>query len=83
MFTPEDEDEAWYSSSEEEEGRSATEPVTDPEVWSDYHSEFLVTLYHQLKDSIAGMGVYVLDKSQFSDFVDYCFAFSSGRKPPC
>jgi hypothetical protein len=57
--------------------------VTDYEEWSDYNSEFLVGLYHSLKDQIAGLGVYILDACQFADFVEFCYRYSSGRKPPC
>lgn len=57
--------------------------VTDFEDWTDYNSEFLVGLYHTLKDQIAGLGVYILDSCQFSDFVEFCYRHSSGRKPPC
>lgn len=56
---------------------------TDPEEWQDYHSEFLVAAWHRLKDHIASMGVYVLDSCTFSDFAQFCFERSSGRKPPC
>lgn len=59
------------------------ETVEDPEVWQDYHSEWLVALWHRLKDHVASMGVYVLDTASFSDFAQFCHAHSSGRKPPC
>lgn len=57
--------------------------VTDLEEWQDYHSEELVTLWHALQDRIATLGVYVLDECHISDFTDFCFRYSSGRKPPC
>lgn len=56
---------------------------TDPEEWQDYHSQFLVTLWQQLTDQVAAMGVYVLDRCHISDFTEFCFTHSSGRKPPC
>jgi hypothetical protein len=57
--------------------------VTDPEVWADYHSEFLLTLWHSLSDQARAMGVPVLDRCQFSDFVGFAFDHSSGHVPPC
>ena len=57
--------------------------VEDAEVWQDYHSEFLVALWHRLLDHVASMGVYVLDAATFHDFAHFCFQHSSGRKPPC
>lgn len=57
--------------------------VDDPEVWQDYHSEFLVALWHRLLDHVASMGVYILDSATFSDFAQFCCDHSSGRKPPC
>ena len=82
MHAHHDDDAHVYSDSEYSD---TGEPhvVTDAEEWSDYNSEFLVTLYHGLKDQIAGMGVYILDACEFSDFVEFCYHFSSGRKPPC
>lgn len=65
------------------ESPHATGTVDDPEEWQDYHSEFLVAAWHRLKDHIASMGVYVLDACTFSDFTEFCFRYSSGRKPPC
>lgn len=62
---------------------TAHDPVADPEEWQDYNSEFLLTLWHQLQDTVAGLGVYVLDACTFSDFAGFCFDHSSGRKPPC
>lgn len=55
----------------------------DAEEWQDYHSEELVGLWHVLQDRIAAMGVYVLDECHISDFTEFCFRHSSGRKPPC
>ncbi len=57
--------------------------VEDPEEWADYWSEELVTLYHGLEDHARAMGTYVLDRCTFPDFVEFCFKFSSGRRPPC
>ena len=57
--------------------------VTDPEVWADYHSEYLATLYHCLVDHAHAMGVPILDTCTFPQFVHFCFRHSSGRKPPC
>ena len=55
----------------------------DVEVWTDYLSEELVTAYHVLKEFIDSQGVPILDTCTFHDFVEFCYAFSSGRKPKC
>lgn len=55
----------------------------DAETWQDYHSEFLVAMWHRLKDHAASMGVYVLDAATFHDFAHFCYEHSSGRLPPC
>jgi len=71
----------YISGSESEDHGGAV--VDDPEVWMDYNSEFLLTLWHQLQDQVASMGVYILDKCTFSDFTEFCFKHSTGRQPPC
>ncbi|ABT14830.1 hypothetical protein NY2A_B431L [Paramecium bursaria Chlorella virus NY2A] len=55
----------------------------DPEVWFDYLSEELATAYHVLQDWYQSQGLPILDRCTFSDFVDFCYKFSSGRKPIC
>lgn len=76
-----DVDVCWSSGGEEE----AAEPdlVVDPEEWMDYHSEFLLTLWHQLQDQVAAMGVPILDRCGIGQFTEFCFKHSSGHKPPC
>jgi hypothetical protein len=56
-------------------------PLTDPEVWQDYTSEFTVAAYHELQEFFARLGVPVLDKCAYSDFADFCFRHSSGWIP--
>lgn len=53
----------------------------DPEIWFDYLSEELATAYHILQDWNHSQGLPILDACTFSDFVDFCYQFSSGRKP--
>jgi hypothetical protein len=53
----------------------------DVEIWTDYMSEELVTAYHVLKEFIDSQGVPILDNCSFHDFVEFCYRFSSGRKP--
>lgn len=53
----------------------------DEEVWFDYMSEELATSYHILQDWIQSQGLPILDACTFSDFVNFCYQFSSGRKP--
>ena len=55
----------------------------DQEVWFDYMSEEIATSYHILTDWIQSQGLPILDNCSFSDFVDFCYKFSSGRKPAC
>ena len=55
----------------------------DPEVWADYLSEELATAYHILQDWIHSQGLPILDSCSFPDFVEFCFKYSSGRKPIC
>lgn len=74
-------EEEYYSGSEGEPQHD--DVVDDAEVWMDYHSEQLLTLWHQAQDTVAGLGVYVLDACTFNDFCHFCYAKSSGRKPPC
>ena len=83
MLLLEDEEEAWFSSSEDEAEQHAQRYEEDPEVWQDYHSEYLVSMYHQLRDYVASTGVPILDRCTFHDFATFCHAKSSGRKPPC
>jgi hypothetical protein len=53
----------------------------DPEVWTDYMSEELVTAYHILLEYVHSQGLPLLDTCSFSDFAEFCYKFSSGRKP--
>ena len=53
----------------------------DVEVWTDYMSEELVTAYHVLKEFIDSQGLPILDACTFHDFAEFCYKFSSGRKP--
>jgi hypothetical protein len=77
-----DHEEPW-DSSDGEVWQPPSNVVGDPEEWMDYHSEFLVPLWHALKDHVASMGVYILDACSIGDFTEFCFKHSSGRKPPC
>jgi hypothetical protein len=63
--------------------RASRNIIADPEVWADYHSEFLVVGYHVLKDQFESMGVPILNACTFSNFVSFCFKHSSGHKPKC
>jgi hypothetical protein len=66
---------------EEEEIEEYSNVEDDPEVWFDFLSEEIVTAYHVLQEFIASQGLPLLDNCQFPDFVDFCYRFSSGRKP--
>jgi len=55
----------------------------DEEIWFDYMSEEIVTAYHVLQEYIASQGLPLLDNCQFPDFVEFCYRFSSGKKPAC
>lgn len=69
--------------SEEEEIEEYSMYEDDAEVWFDYMSEEIVTAYHLLQEFIASQGLPLLDNCKFPDFVDFCYKFSSGRKPAC
>jgi len=66
---------------EEEEIEEYSLVEDDPEIWFDYLSEEIVTAYHVLQEFIASQGLPLLDNCQFPDFVEFCYRFSSGRKP--
>ena len=67
---------------EEEDEEPEYEPYEhDPEVWTDYMSEELVTAYHILLEYVDSQGLPLLDRCSFPDFVEFCYNFSSGRKP--
>ena len=70
-----------YSSQSDSDSLEPLAPL-DVEVWFDYHSEELVTLWHALKDKVAELGVYVLDECTIHEFVKFCYDGSSGRIPP-
>lgn len=72
-----------YEHGDGDHGGSAGVFSHRPEEWMDYNSEFLLTLWHQLQDQVASMGVYILDSCTIGDFTEFCFRHSSGRKPPC
>ena len=55
----------------------------DPEIWFDYFSEDVAAAYHILRDRIDAQGIPLLDKCTFTDFAEFCYMYSSGRKPIC
>lgn len=77
----EKENNASYYEEEEIEEYSLVED--DAEVWFDYMSEEIATAYHVLQEFIASQGLPLLDNCQFPDFVEFCYQFSSGKKPAC
>jgi hypothetical protein len=68
---------------EEEEIEEYPPYEDDPEVWMDYFSEELVTAYHILLEYVQSQGLPLLENCQFPDFAEFCYQFSSGRKPIC
>lgn len=68
---------------EEEDIEEYTVYEHDEEVWFDYLSEEIATAYHVLQEFIASQGLPLLDNCQFPDFVEFCYQFSSGKKPAC
>ena len=74
---------AEYSEEYEEDIVEYEQFEHDVEVWTDYMSEELVTAYHVLKEFIDSQGLPILDACTFHDFVNFCYQFSSGRKPVC
>ncbi len=55
--------------------------ILDPEVWMDYWSDELLTLWHGLKEHSEAMGAAVLDTCEFASFVQFCW-YHSSRYPP-
>ncbi len=55
--------------------------VEDPEVWMDYWSEELVSIWHGLQEQCRAMGAAVLDRCDFPAFAQFCWERSS-RRPP-
>ncbi|AGE56223.1 hypothetical protein PBCVNEJV1_208R [Paramecium bursaria Chlorella virus NE-JV-1] len=68
---------------EEEEIEEYSLYEDDPEIFFDYQSEEIATAYHILTDWIASQGLPLLENCTFPDFVEFCWKFSSGRKPVC
>ena len=58
------------------------EPLSDAEVWADYWSEELVTLWHFVQDKCTANGYAILEKCTFPLFVDFCWEHSSRYPPP-
>ena len=76
--------ESLESASEDETSAEAAREDTlihDPEVWMDYWSEELLTLWHLLRDQCTANGYAILDTCAFPDFTQFCFRMSSGRPP--
>lgn len=55
--------------------------IMDPEVWMDYWSDELVTLWDGLKEHAGAMGAAVLDTCEFPAFAQFCW-YHSSRYPP-
>jgi len=72
-----------YEYEDTEDIEEYTEYEHDEEVWFDYMSEELAASYHILQDWIQSQGLPILDACTFHDFVNFCYEFSSGRKPIC
>ena len=68
---------------EEEEFEEYTQFEDDVEIWQDYMSEELATAYHILIDWFQSQGLPILENCTFPDFAEFCYTFSSGRKPAC
>lgn len=80
QFAKSNEQEEFYDAEEYDE---YDEYEDDDEVWFDYMSEEIATSYHILQEWIASQGLPLLDNCTFSDYVDFCYLHSSGRKPVC
>lgn len=77
------EEERQLETNEEEEEVEYEYYTEDVEEFADYMSEELVTAYHILKDWVDSMGLPLLEHCTFPDFVEFCYRYSSGRKPVC
>lgn len=56
-------------------------PIVDIEEWSDYWSEELAIVYHVLREQTDAMGLPMLEKATFNDFVEFVYN-SSSKYPP-
>lgn len=48
-----------------------------------YWGEELLTLYHQLKDTVSNSGWSLFEKLDFCEFCKHAYVWSSRAKPPC
>lgn len=80
---PEDEAEAWLECdrSEEEDEADASLALLpeDCEVWHDYLSGELSSLWLSCKEFIEANAFPILDECSYADFVQFCFERSSKR----
>lgn len=61
---------------------SPPSPIADPEVWMDYWSDELLTLWHMLQDQCHAYGYAILDRCGFAAFTHFAYENSSKLPPP-
>lgn len=54
----------------------------DYENWVAYYSTELHAMWAALRDKANSMNAYVLDDCSYAEFENFCYQWSSGRKPP-
>ena len=75
-------DDEYYSGAESADDAGGAGAVDDPEVWMDYWSEELVTLWHGLQEQAQMLGATdVLGRCDFPAFAQFCWEHST-RRPP-
>lgn len=79
LYSDDDDEEATFSTDDDID--LGTPDDIDPEVWQDYWSEELVTLYHDMQEQVNKMGWAILDECSFHDFATFCYQKSSKRPP--
>ena len=78
---PDDEAEQVWSE-EEDDGLSGTALLPESaEVWHDYLSGELSSLWLACKEFLNGHGLPILDNCTYQQFVHFCWAHSSKRIP--
>ena len=79
MWSDEDTEHQWGQDAEPAE---VPDTLVEYEDWMDYHASEVAAIFRAARDKAAELGVYVLDACDPSDFAQFCFDMSSGRKPP-
>lgn len=79
-MTSHDEAEMWLSDDTSDDGKDEMAMLPeDAEVWSDYWSGELSSLWLACKEFVQSQGWPVLDRCTHADFIHFCYSHSSQR----